>query len=335
MHHPGSMFRTWMIFLASAALLAVSIMIYSFDYYIGPGPTSEEKTVVFRKGMGFVEIVDKMHDEGVIDHPRLFKAIAVVMGDARKFKAGEYKFSPAISPKLIMDMIAEGRVVVHKITVPEGFNVRQVAELLMAEKTLEGDVPSGISEGSLLPDTYHFVYGDQRGDLIERMKKSMAMTINELWESRASDLPFETQMQALTLASLVEKETGVKSERGLVASVYINRLRKGMKLQCDPTVIYGIELEKGPMTRALTRSDLQYPTPYNTYINYGLPPGPIANPGREAIAAVLNPPDSPYLFFVATGNGGHNFSVSYGDHNKNVTSYRKELKKKKQQPKKK
>lgn len=323
--------RIWLLFFASCCLLAISILVYSYDYYVGPGPVAQEKTVVFKKGMGFLEIVDRMEEEGVIDRPRLFKVIAVLFGDARKFKAGEYKFSPAISPKLIMDMIAEGRVVVHRITVPEGFNVRQVTDMLMKESTLEGDVPGNISEGSLLPDTYHFVYGDQRSDLIDRMKKGMAVTITELWDTRQTDLPFETQIQALTLASLVEKETGVPDERGRVASVFVNRLRKGMKLQCDPTVIYGIELEKGPLGRPLTGADLKHPSPYNTYMNEGLPPGPIANPGREAIKAVLNPPETNFLYFVATGTGGHNFSASYGEHNKNVGTYRRQLNQNKKQ----
>lgn len=309
--------------------------IYTYDYYASPGPLAERTSVLFKKGTGFRAIVDQMGEAGVIRHPFLFKVIAVLSGDARKFKAGEYNFSAAISPRLVMEIIAEGRVVVHKITVAEGLNVRQVVELLNEQPLLEGVIVNRIDEGSLLPQTYHYVYGDQRQDIITRMQAGMQSTINELWEKRASNLPFQTPKEALTLASIVEKETGVNSERGRVAAVYINRLRKGMRLQADPTVIYGVEQANGgaALGRPLSGTDLRTPTPYNTYMNVGLPPTPIANPGRESIEAVLNPPETNDLYFVATGNGGHNFSPTLDAHNKNVKAYRKEIKKqKKAQP---
>lgn len=304
---------------------------YGYYYYSSPGPLTERTSVLFKKGTGFRAIVDQMGEAGVIRFPMLFKVIAVLSGDARKFKAGEYNFSAAISPRLIMEMIAEGRVVVHKITVAEGLNVRQVTELLNQQELLEGVIVNRIEEGSLLPQTYHYVYGDQRQDIISRMQAGMQATLQELWDKRAKDLPFDTQQQALILASIVEKETGVSAERGRVAAVYINRLRKGMKLQADPTVIYGVEQANGgaPLGHALTGAELRAETPYNTYMKEGLPPTPIANPGRASIEAVLNPPQTNDLYFVATGNGGHNFSPTLDAHNKNVKSYRQELKKKK------
>jgi UPF0755 protein len=297
---------------------------YGLYYYDAPGPLSERTNVVFKRGTGFVAIVDQMADSGVIRDPLLFKALAVLSGDARKFKAGEYDFSAAISPRLIMNMIAEGRVVVHKITIAEGLTAEQVLTLLNGDTTLEGAILGNIDEGSLLPQTYHFVYGDQRQDLIVRMQAGMKTTLNELWEKRKKDLPFQTPQQALTLASIVEKETGVTEERPRVAAVFINRLHKRMKLQTDPTVVYGIEKEHGPLGRPLFSSDLKYPSPYNTYLIDGLPPGPIANPGRAAIEAVLNPPDTNELYFVATGTGGHNFSATFEGHSANVKSYRKQ-----------
>lgn len=300
------------------------IGIYSYDYYASPGPLAQRTSVLFKKGTGFRQIVDQMYDAGVIRHPLLFKAIAVISGDARKFKAGEYNFSAAISPRLIMEIIAEGRVVVHKITIAEGLSVRQVIALLGSQELLEGVIVNRIDEGSLLPQTYHYVYGDQRQDIISRMQAGMRSTLAQLWEKRAPGLPFATPEEALTLASIVEKETSVPAERGRVAAVYINRLRKGMKLQADPTVIYGIEQQNdgAPLGHALTGTELRSDTPYNTYLRAGLPPTPIANPGRQAIEAVLNPPDTKDFYFVATGTGGHNFSPSYEGHSKNVKAYR-------------
>jgi UPF0755 protein len=311
--------------LLSLIITVGGLVGFCLYYYQAPGPLSEPKTVLFKRGMGFEAIVDHMAEEGVLRYPLLFKGIAVIVGDARKFKAGEYAFSATITPKLVMDMIAEGRVVVHKITVPEGFTVREVLALLDKEELLEGQIKGEVPEGSLLPQTYHFSYGDERAMMIERMRTGMRQNLEELWKSRKEGLPLKTPQEALTLASIVEKETGVPSERGRVAAVFINRLRKGIKLQSDPTVVYGIEREKGPMGRSLTLTDLRTPTPYNTYTIDALPPAPIANPGRASLEAVLNPPDTQELYFVATGTGGHNFASTLAQHNANVAAYRKKL----------
>lgn len=308
-------------------LLALGCLtLYSAYYYHSPGPLAEPKTVIFKKGRGFREIVDDLSEAGVIRYPLLFKAVAVTLGDARQFKAGEYEFSAAISPKLIMDMIAEGRVVVHRLVIPEGLTVAEILARLDNEKVLEGQVSAVLKEGDLLPETYHFVYGDSRGEIVSRMQEGMATTLAELWEKRKKDVPLATPQEALTLASIIEKETGVAAERGRVAAVFVNRLKKGMKLQSDPTVIYAVEKEKGPLTRPLVTSDLAADSPYNTYKYPGLPPGPIANPGRDALEAALNPPDTGEFYFVATGTGGHHFAATLKEHNKNVKEYRKLLK---------
>lgn len=309
--------------IAGMILTVASVVGFSAYYYIAPGPLSQPQTVLFKRGEGFQAIVDDMGEQGVIRHPLLFKVIAVILGDARKFKAGEYEFSAAISPKLVMDMIAAGHVVVHKVTIPEGLTVAEIKQLLAKETLLEGEMSGDVAEGSLLPQTYHFTYGDTRATMITRMQAGMKSLLPELWEKRKADLPFTTPEQALTLASIVEKETGVDTERGRVAAVFINRLRKGMKLQSDPTVAYGIA--KGKLERKLTLDDLKNPTPYNTYTIDGLPPAPIANPGQASIEAVLNPPDTNELYFVATGSGGHNFSATLKEHNENVKTYRKKI----------
>ena len=321
--------HTLFVIFAISAIALTDFAAYSYYYYNAPGPLAERTTLLFRKGMGFRDIVDDMAEKGVIRNAWLFKILAVALGDARKFNAGEYNFSAAISPRLVMDMIAEGRVVVHKITVPEGLRVDQVVAILDNEPLLEGKVADGIREGTLLPQTYHYTYGDLRQDIINRMQTGMTTTLDEVWATRKPGLPFDTKEQAVALASIVEKETDIDSERGLVASVYINRLRKGMRLQSDPTTIYAIFRDKGPLGRALLTSDLAYDSPYNTYKYAGLPPGPIASPGRKSLEAVVNPPETSNLYFVATGNGGHNFSPTLSGHNSNVKEYRKQQKKQK------
>ncbi|MGE0753640.1 MAG: endolytic transglycosylase MltG [Alphaproteobacteria bacterium] len=318
-----------MVLPVTAVLLSV-LMVITY-YYRGAGPLSEPTTIVFKKGMGFEAIVDSMADNNVIRFPLVFKVLAVAMGDARQFKAGEYRFTAAISPKLVMDMIAHGRVVVRKITVPEGYTVKEIIALLDAQEALSGSVTDYVKEGSLLPQTYHYSYGDSREELIVRMREAMHSTLAELWPTRAENLPLKDMNDAVTLASIVEKETGIAEERGRVAAVFTNRLRRNMKLQSDPTVIYAVEQKSGPLKRALTRADLRADSPYNTYRYFGLPPAPIANPGRKSIEAVLNPPASNEYYFVATGNGGHHFSETLKQHNEFVKQYRKVLQQKQAQ----
>lgn len=313
---------------AVVVFIAVALVAAASYYHYAPGPLPQAATVIIKRGSGFRAAVDTLAENGVVRYPSLFKAMAVITGSARKFKAGEYHFPEASSPRMVMQMLIEGRVVPHRLTVPEGLTVSRVAMLLADEQALTGDMPPDIEEGSLLPETYHFVYGDTREDLIARMQRDMAVLVSGLWEQRREGLPFTTPMQAVTLASIVEKETSIDEERGRIASVFVNRLRLGMRLQSDPTVAYGIELDKGPLEAPLTRKDLEYDSPYNTYKVAGLPPGPIANPGRASIKAVLNPPDTKDLYFVATGDGGHYFAKTLAEHNANVREYRKRLKQK-------
>jgi UPF0755 protein len=319
-----------LVFLAVAGAGLLGFSIYALDYYEGAGPKAEASTIIFKRGEGFHAIVDQMAAAGVIEHPLLFKTIAVALGEARRFKAGEYIFPAAATPHAIMALLASGKVVVHKITIAEGLRSRDIVQFIANEPALDGPVPIDVREGSLLPETYHFTYGDSRAELINRMRSDMKQVLDHAWATRQEGLPFTTPEQALVLASIVEKETGLPDERGRVAAVFINRLRKGMRLQSDPTTQYGLEMEKGSeLGRPLLLEDLKSNTPYNTYIIDGLPPTPIANPGRAAIAAVLNPPATKDLYFVATGNGGHSFSETLAAHNKNVGQYRKVVKEKK------
>lgn len=315
-------FKFVILLLLGLAVIAAGI---TYHYYQAPNALTEAKVVLIERGKGFRATVETLAGEGVIDHPLLFSAIAVATGNARKFKAGEYQFPPESSPEAVMHILAEGKVVVHKLTVPEGLTSREILAILNAETILSGTVTAPVEDGSLLPETYYFIYGDSRQELVDRMKTSAASLLAELWPKRKANLPLETPAQALVLASIVEKETGVDGERGRVAAVFVNRLRKGMKLQSDPTVIYAIEKDSGSLGRELLTKDLSYDSPYNTYAVAGLPPGPICNPGRAAIEAVLNPPDTNDLYFVATGQGGHHFAANLREHNRNVQEYRRQL----------
>jgi len=222
-----------------------------------------------------------------------------------------------------MQILIEGKSIEHKVTIAEGLTVAEIYKVLEETPLLEGDLPPPPSEGSLLPETYSYLRGENRATLVERMQKDMDSTLTELWENRAPNIAIDTKEEALILASIVEKETGVASERSHVAAVFHNRLRKGMKLQSDPTVIYAITLGKEKLDRPLSKSDLGTDSPYNTYQVTGLPPGPIANPGRAALEATLKPDDSDDLYFVANGSGGHAFAKTLEEHNKNVAEWRK------------
>ncbi len=299
---------------------------YAWDYFSSPGPLTAPATVIVAIGTGVNGIAGQLAEAKVIDQPLLFKLLAAGLGQARKFKAGEYLFDKGMSPQAVMQMMADGKVVVHKFTVAEGLNVREVVRLLNAEPLLTGEVPKAIAEGSMMPQTYHFERGESRESVVKRMQDGMKKLLADLWAKHAAGLMVTTPEEALTLASIVEKETGVKEERGHVASVFMNRLKTGMKLQSDPTVAYGVEQALGgALGRPLTTEDLRTPTPYNTYMIPGLPPGPIANPGQASLEAVMNPPDTNDLYFVATGKGGHHFAASLDEHNRNVQAYRQQM----------
>lgn len=289
-----------------------------------PGPLVVEHEVLVGRGTGFKAVAARLKAEGVIAQEAAFVYPAVLKGVHHKVKAGEYQFAPGMSAAEVLDKLVRGDVITRSVTVPEGLSVAQVAALLMAEEKLTGEVPKGIAEGTLLPETYQFLRGDSRASLIARMQAAHAAYLAEQWEQRSDGLPIATPEEAVTLASIVEKETGVADERALVAGVYVNRLRLGMKLQADPTVAYGVVQRDGAMDRALTRRDLMTDSPYNTYTREGLPAGPIANPGRASIRAVLHPEATDALFFVATGDGSgaHWFARTLDEHNANVRRYR-------------
>jgi UPF0755 protein len=272
-----------------------------------------------------------LHAEGVIRDALIFKIGVRLTGDGALLKAGEYEFAAHMSGRDVMDKIVRGDVIQRRITIPEGQTSWQVIQRLNAIEDLAGGPLTEIpEEGSLLPETYLYARGMERTKIVADMQAAMKKTIESLWPGRAENLPLQTPEEAIILASIVEKETGVAAERERIAGVFINRLRKGMPLQTDPTVIYAItqgvvkEDGMGPLGRRLLRKDLEETdSPYNTYKYPGLPPGPIANPGRAAIAATLNPERHDYLYFVADGTGGHLFARTLEEHNRNVADWRK------------
>ena len=289
-----------------------------------PSSQAEERVVNFEPGSGVARIAQKLADAGVVDDPLLFRVGARLLQRDRGLKAGELIFPANLTPLQVFDILEEGKSVQYRIVIPEGLTSFEVMEIVAGDETLDGDMPDDIpAEGSLLPETYFFSRGETRAAVIDRMGEAMQKALDEAWTSRADGLPIETPGQALVLASIIEKETSIPEEYGAVASVFVNRLNRGMMLQTDPTVIYALTEGRGPLGRALLRKDLEIDSPYNTYRIEGLPPGPIASPGIAALHAAVNPDDTPYYYFVADGTGGHAFAKTLDEHNRNVAKWRR------------
>jgi UPF0755 protein len=258
----------------------------------------------------------------VISSSFVFASITRFLKTADQLKAGEYIFKPGVSMRGVMDILVEGRGIQHALTIPEGWTSAMIVDRLMEDDVLTGEPPPVPREGSILPDTYKFERGTTRAQLVARMEKEQKETLAEVWQNRSPALQIKSPAELVTLASIVEKETGKADERPRVASVFLNRLQKNMRLQSDPTVIYGIVGGKGKLDRPITKADLDQQTPFNTYLINGLPPGPIANPGRAALEAVANPSRTKDLYFVADGTGGHAFAETLDQHNRNVARWR-------------
>jgi UPF0755 protein len=314
------------------AFLIGGIAAWFWHEFNAAGPLRDEKIVVIPKGAGTNGIAKVLTDAGVIEYPLVFKIGARLTAEGLPLHAGEFKFPSSVSPRGAMRVLIEGKVVLHRMTVAEGLTVTEVYDVLTAQPDLEGPVPPKPPEGSLLPETYFFVLGDSRAQIVDRMRSDMSAQLAALWEKRDKDIPLTSPDEAVTLASLVEKETSKDNERARVAGVFYNRMKKGMALQSDPTVIFALTDGKGRLDRTLTTADLKLDSPYNTYMIEGLPKGPIANPGLAALKGVLHPAKTKELYFVADGTGGHAFAETLDQHNKNVAKWRKFLKSQADQP---
>ncbi len=304
------------------AVVAGTTVIVGKQRFEAPGPLQSDKIVNIPRGYGLRDIADLLMREGVIDQPWTFVAGVIARKARDELKSGEYQFAKQASLRDVVDTIIEGKVVQHQLTIPEGLTSEQIVQRLLDNDTLSGNIRELPREGSLLPETYRFTRGTTREQMISRMQQAERKALEEIWEHRNPDLPLKTPEQLVTLASIVEKETGRPEERSRVAAVFINRLKQRMKLQSDPTIIYGLVGGKGSLGRPILKSEIEQPTPYNTYVIEGLPPGPIANPGRASLEAAANPARTKEIFFVADGTGGHVFAETLDQHQKNVAHLR-------------
>lgn len=304
-------------------VIAITALFIIRERTAGSGPLSESVTVEISKGVSSQKAAQILFENKVISHPLLFRLLMKYQGVDGKIKAGEYLFEPQISMLQVLEKMLKGDVIYHKITIPEGYTVGQVMYLLSTTEYLSGEFDNLPPEGTVLPETYTFQKGKSRIELVREARAAMQQKLTEIWENRDDGLPYQNMDDLLIMASIIEKETGVHDERAKVASVFINRLRKGMLLQTDPTVIYALTEGRQELGRALTRKDLGVDNPYNTYKYAGLPPTPICNPGEASLYAAAHPEATEYLYFVANGSGGHNFAKTLNEHNRNVANWKK------------
>jgi UPF0755 protein len=292
---------------------------YARQAWLAPGPLAQPLQMVVPRG-GSAVIADALAERGVIRDPRAFLAATWLTRGEGPIRAAEFVFPPGASLRDVLGILRDGRPVQRRVTIPEGLTVRQIATVLERAEGLTGEMPE-VTEGAILPETYSYQFGDTRAAVIRRATQAMDTALNEAWAARAPNLPLQSAREALILASIVERETGQPEERALVAGVFINRLRRGMPLQSDPTAAYAAA-DGGVLDRPLSRADLEREHPFNTYRIRGLPPGPIASPGRDAIRAVTRPEATEFIFFVADGTGGHAFARTLEEHNRNVARWR-------------
>ncbi len=298
------------------------VVFWGKQRFDAPGPLAADKTVNIPRG-GVRDIAEMLAREGVINDPWVFIGGALALkarGEDLKF--GEYQFPKRASLRDVAETIIEGKVVQHQLTLAEGLTSEQIVARLLENNVLSGNIREIPREGTLLPESYKFTRGMTREQMIQRMQQAQARVVKEVWDRRVADLPIKSPEQLVTMASIIEKETGKPEERTRVAAVFMNRLKQNMRLQSDPTIIYGLVGGKGALGRPIMKSEIEQPTPYNTYVIQGLPPGPIANPGRASLEAASSPARTKELFFVADGTGGHAFADNLDQHNKNVARLR-------------
>ena len=314
------------IFFIGVSLIGGSVFT-TYSQFVGEGPLPERTEVVVPRG-SLKKIASFLHKQGIIASPSIFVLGVRASGNTHKIKSGEYSIPRRASAKMVMDILVSGQTYIRRVVIPEGLTSAQIVDILNNAKGLVGIISQTPKNGTLLPETYHYSYGDTKEGIIVRMQNAMKRVIDAEWEKRADNLPLKSKQEAIILASIVEKETSRDSERPMVAGVFINRLNKKMRLQSDPTVIYAVTDGRLDLNRSLKKKDLKIQHPYNTYVIPALPAGPIGNPGKDAIKAVLNPAQTEALYFVATGRGGHAFAKTLKEHNQNIQNWLKVLRQK-------
>ncbi len=309
--------------LSASVLCLCAFIVAAFVIVHEPNQIRQETTIIVEKGQTAHHIANKLYTENLIFHPLIFKGLVTFKNTAHLLKVGEYQVPARSSTFDIYKILHEGDSIEYSVTIPEGLTIKQVVARLEAHENLSGKITNLPKEGQLLPDTYFYLRGAERQSIIDRMYEAHINFINSVWAEREEGLPFTTVIEALTLASIVEKETAIPSEREMVAGLFVNRLHKNMLLQADPTVVYAVTDQLGHMQgKRLLYEHLEADSPFNTYKYKGLPPHPIANPGRESILATLHPAKHDYIFFVADGKGGHVFAKTLKEHNRNVGEWR-------------
>lgn len=316
-------FKCFLVLLLLAIMAGGTFFVYARNKYTKAYTLSSYQEIMVPKGAGLNKTAQILADAQVIDNPWWFILFARVLKLQNSLKAGEYAFEGDISYAKILEKLVKGEVIVRSLTIPEGKALAEIKKIVMENPYLVGEITLALKEGEILPETYHFVRGEKRDAILEKARLAMKKTLAEAYAGRDEKLPLDSQQELLILASIVEKETGIGSERAKVASVFVNRLNLGMKLQTDPTVIYAVTNGTMDLGRPIYKRDLAYDSPYNTYVYEGLPPGPICSPGKAAILAAAHPEKTPYLYFVADGvTGGHRFAKTLAEHNVNVAHYR-------------
>ena len=311
------------LFIVFIILISGSSVFSYYSLLYEQNELEEPFHFIVEKGESLNHIAIRLKEDNVINSISVLKVASRLSRKATAIKAGEYKLPAKSSAKEILDILVSGQTVVRRVTIPEGKTSQQIFDLLLQTSGLTGDLINPPPNGTLLPETYTFSYGIPRSVIIDRMREAAKKTIDELWETRKPDLPYLSKKEALVMASIVEKETSIPEERPRIAGVFVNRLRQGMRLQTDPTVIYAVTNGTMELKRKLTIDDLRMKHPFNTYTNKGLPPEPICNPGRDAIFAALNPIETDELYFVADGTGGHAFSQTFTGHRQNISAWKK------------
>ena len=310
----------YVVFLSIMLITGMNILA---SYLYIPGPLKDKTVVLVRHGLSTNEVSNLLAESKIIRNPKLFTIISKLYSLQKPLKSGEYDFTYGISPLQVIRKLATGKSIIHRIIIPEGMTVHEIIDKVNNEKLLDGTISTPIPEGYLMPSTYFYSYGDKRENVIDKMRLEMSLALDEVMQKLSDSSPLKSRKDVLILASIIEKEASQDSERAKIAAVFINRLKKHMKLQACPTAAYALTEGKYKLNRPLTKTDLKTNSPYNTYYSFGLPPGAISCPGKKSLYAVANPAQTNALYFVVNGNGGHNFSKTFDEHNKHIQNLKK------------